>query len=196
MAKFDDKAMAIARVYARAMLELAPEDARGSLCDELFALVSIVRNQAEFADFLASPMVDQEARRTVIDRALKGKISDLLLDSLQVMNRKSRLPLLPAVAQAYRQEYDHARGVVAVRVLSAVQLDEAQRRALVSKLEKLTGKTPAIEAIVDPSIVGGIIVQIGDKLLDGSVARQLEVAGRRLQERASKEIRSNKSYWA
>jgi F-type H+-transporting ATPase subunit delta len=196
MAKFDDKEMAIARVYAQAILELTPADARDSLLEELDGLVAVVRAQPEFAGFLASPMVDQEARRSVIEKALQGVISDLLLDSLQIMNRKSRLPLLPAVAEAYRQEYDRARGVVAVRVRTAVGLDDAQRNELTARLKEVTKKTPAIEEIVDPSIVGGMIVQIGDLLLDGSVARQLEVAGRKIQERASKEIRSNKSYWA
>lgn len=196
MATFDDREMAVARVYARAMLEIAREGDPGELLEELQGMVSLFETHPELKDFLTSPLVDQGPRKKVLDGLFRERASALFLDSLQVINQNSRLALLPCVAEAYRLDYDALRGVVDVEVHSAIELTEGQREALRGKVQALTGKTPKLVETVNPQIVGGLIVQVGDDRLDGSVATQLQVAGAKLKQRAAREIRSEKSYWA
>ncbi len=198
MAKIDVQEITVGRVYARSMLELAGaegDDATEDLLDELRALVALTESDSDLEHFLSSPMVGLDARRDVLEKVFRGSSSDLFVDSLQVLNRNSRLAMLPAIAEALRLEYDALRDIVDVEVRSAVELSEELRERLREKVRALTRKSPQLSETIDPSIQGGLIVQIGDDRLDGSVATQLHEAGAKLKARAARELRSEKSYW-
>ena len=99
MSTADDTQLAVAAVYSRALLALARE--RGeedALLDELTQVADYLARTPAFIDFLGSPLVDGDARQQVIEKAFRGRASDLLVDGLQVLNRKERLGLLAAVA--------------------------------------------------------------------------------------------------
>ncbi len=199
MAGIDVQEITVGRVYARALLELAEAEGEGlaaKLLEELRALVALTESDADLAHFLSSPMIGLEARREVLEKLFRSQASDLLVDALQVLNQNSRLALLPAITEALRLEYDTLRGIVGVDVRSAVELSEELRERLREKVRALTGKSPQLNERVDPSIMGGLVVQIGDDRLDGSVSTQLQVAGAMLKARAAREVRSEKSYWS
>ena len=191
MAATDDRSMAVARVYTDAMLDLA--EARGQedeLGDELAALAEVYRRDPQFERFVSSPLVDAEEREASLERMLRGRASDLLVDSLQVMNRKGRLGLLPAVAESYRHTLYRRRGRVEVQVASAVELSEANREQLRQAIHRRTGRDPVLEVTVDPSLIGGLVVRIGDQKIDASVATQLENLSQTLLTRAAREVGS------
>jgi F-type H+-transporting ATPase subunit delta len=187
--------LAIARVYARSMVRLAEE--RGetdSLLAELAAMTSLVDERPELGEFLASPLVSTEDRRGVLESLLRGRASDLLVDSLQVMNRKGRLELLAAVAEGFRQEVRELRGETDVYVTTAVPLSAALRDRLSQAAGRFTGRRPRLVERVDPALLGGLVLQVGDDKIDTSVARELERLASLLSQRASAEILSGKSY--
>ena len=194
--KPSEQEIAIARVYAQAALSLA---AAQGIADEVLAelggLSDLMDQDAAFESFLGSPLVDSEERRAALDRIGRGHMSEILLDTLQVMNNKGRSGLVRALVEAYRQEYEALRGQVRVRVQTAVPLTEILRQQLQEAVSTYTGKTAKLEEIVKPSLIGGLVVQVADRKIDTSVVKEIRGLGQRLLERASQEIHSDTTYF-
>ena len=187
------KDFAIARVYSGSMLALA--EARGeadALLAELLELAAYLDKDPDFDEFFSSPMVDSAAKERTIEKLFRGKASDLFVDSLQVLNRKERLGVLHAVVEAYRLDHEELRGVVDVHVQTAVALTNALRKRIQDVASQHTGKTAQLVETVNESIIGGMIVNIGDQKIDASVASRLNRLGKVLAQRASQEIHSGK----
>lgn len=190
MAGHDDKTLAIARPYAEALLGLArAAGADDRVREELDEIARLAAGPA-FRDYLGNPAVDAGERRESLERIFRGKASDLVVDTLQVMNRKGRIALVPAVAAAYRAAHDEAAGRVEVAVTSAVPLTDPQRRRLVAAIEGGTGLAPKLVERVDPAILGGLVVRLGDQKADASVATRLRNLSEALRARASRQLRS------
>jgi F-type H+-transporting ATPase subunit delta len=193
MANVDSRETGVARVYARAMLDLAAAQGQeDELLAELQELGRAIENDAELATFLASPLVSSEARAEVLEKVFRRRASDLLVDALEVINHHGRLGLLPAIAAAYRDAYRDLRGLVDVRVTTAVPLSEAQRASLSKAIAKLTGKQPQLIERVDPSILGGLVVEVAGEKTDTSLATRLHDVGTELAERAAQELHGGK----
>lgn len=189
--KFNDKQRAVARVYAEAMLSLATgTGVADSLREELDAVAVMTRANPGFADFLANPAIDADERQVSLERMFRGKLSDLAVDSIQVVNRKGRSALLPAVAAEYRRVHDRHQRRIEVQVASAKPLTDDQRGRLAAAIEKRTGFAPTFDEKVDPSLLGGLVVRIGDEKTDGSAVTRLHNLTAALSERASREIHS------
>ncbi len=189
MASVDDRDLAAGRLYGRAILHLAEEQGQSeSLLEELAGLVAYLDGNPEFERFLASPLVDEEERGASLERIFRGHASDLLLDSLLVINRKGRLGLLQAIAEGYRLEYRELHGLVDVRVRTAVPLSEPLRARLREALTHFTGKQPFLIERVDPALIAGLVVEVDGQKLDTSVASRLRDFGAALERRASQEI--------
>lgn len=189
MANVDTDNLGVGRLYAEAILNVAEGSGQGdALLEELNGLVAYLDRTPELGRFLASPLVDEDARTRVIEDAFRGKASDLLVDSLQVINRKGRLDALRAIAEAYRVAYRDRRGIMDVHVKSAVPLSEAQRARLTAALASSTQRTPALIEKVDPSLLGGMVIEIEGRKIDASVASRLHHLSEALLSRASREI--------
>jgi F-type H+-transporting ATPase subunit delta len=193
MANVDSRETGVARVYARAMLDLAAAQGQeDELLAELQELGRVIENDAELATFLASPLVSSEARAEVLEKVFRRRASDLLVDALEVINHHGRLGLLPPIAAAYRDEYRELRGLVDVRVTTALPLSEAQRASLSKAIAKLTGKQPQLIERVDASILGGLVVEVAGQKTDTSLATRLHDVGTELAERAAQELHGGK----
>jgi F-type H+-transporting ATPase subunit delta len=190
----DHRNAGLPRVYARAMLELAEADGKADeLLAELTDLAGVIAGDAELSAFLGSPLVGAKERAAVIEKTLRGRASDLLVDSLLVINRKGRLALLPEIVDAYRAAVRELRGIVDVQVTSAVALDAARRKALIAALAKFTGKQPELVESVDPSVLGGLVVEVGGEKIDSSLATQLRKVSAALAQRAAQELHGGRS---
>lgn len=192
-----EQGVRLAGVYAESLLALAEEQgAAEALLAELDELQAYAGGHADFAAFLASPAVDAEARRDVLEKLFRRRLSDLALDALQIVNRKGRLSLLPAIVAAYRAALDERRGRLEVRVVSAVPLTEDQRRRLTAAVARHTGREARLREEVDPALLGGVVLRIGDRKVDSSVATRLATLAEALAARASQEIWSGRQYAA
>jgi len=197
MAKIDERDLAVGRLYAEAMLGLAEERGQSdALLDELKELVDFLDQNPKVEHFLASQMVDEEGRAKVLEDLFRGQASDLLLDSLQVINRKGRLGSLRAIAEGYRAALRDLRGWMDVHVRTAVPLSDALRTRLTAALAASTSRKPALVEHVDPAVIGGLIVQIEGRKIDASLASRLHHLSEALLARASREIHSGKAYVA
>lgn len=192
--KFDEDELAIAQLYADALRRLAPDEAEEGLLAELDAVVEMLDGNPEIEEVFRSPLVDAERRRETLERALRGRASDLLVDTLQVMNRKGRLGLLRALAEAYRREYESARGIVEVEVTTAVPLSDELRRRTAEAAGRMVGATARLAETVEPELLGGIVIRVGDRKIDSAVATEISKIANRLLERSSRELLSGKTY--
>ncbi len=195
MANQSDTNLALASVYADAMLTLAEEQGHADdLQEELRELLAYMGRDEAFANFLSSPTIDAKAREASIEKMLRGRASDLLVDSLQVLNRKERLAILSSVIEAYRLAHEKLRGQVDVHVRTAVPLTDALRDRLQKVASERAGREAVLVEEVDESILGGVVIRIEDEKIDASVASRLRLLGESIFERASTEVHGKRSY--
>ncbi len=195
MAGATDIELALAKVYSKAMLDLAESQGQADdLLDELLALMEMLDKNAQLDAFMSSPTVDVAARAQTLEEAVRGKASDLLVDSLQVLNRKERLGLLRAVCETYRLAHEELRNIVDVHITTAVPLSDALRGKIREAAAKFAGMGVELVERVDESVIGGLTMRIGDEKFDTTVAMQLRQIGEAMQERASHEVRGGKAY--
>jgi F-type H+-transporting ATPase subunit delta len=167
----------IAGVYAEAFLAAVLKQGASPevVGDELDGFVSGVLNaNPSVAAFLASPAVGKKAKTAALDAALPGHASELLRGLLAVLAKNGRLDLVPGIAESYRQLLDVRAGRVRVKVTSATELTDAQRHALLANLADMLKKQPVLDIRVDPDLLGGMIVQVGDRVIDTSVRTRLD----------------------
>lgn len=188
----DVSAERIARVYADALFRAAGDET-DSIGEELRELVVTAFTQSpDLYPFLASGTIATRTKREFIDKHLLGKASDTLVSFLQVLNSHSRLELLPAIAVGYRALLDETHRRKQVFVRSAVSLDDGQRAALKKQLNEMFHVEPMLNEEVDPELLGGLIVRVGDWQFDGSVKARLNQLKNQLLERSSHEIQGRR----
>ena len=166
----------LAKVYAEALLAAAivrgtADDTGAELTD--FVTGVLDANPAVEA-FLASPAVGRKAKTAALEAALPGRVPDLLRGLFVVLTRNGRLDLARGVAAAYRRLLDDRAGRVRVKVTAAVELSDAQRAALSRTLSGILTQQPVLDVRVDANLLGGLVVQIGDRVIDTSVRTRLE----------------------
>ncbi len=123
--------------------------------------------------FLTSPVVSGDKKRAVLAELLPGMSEDVTR-FLGILAHRDRLNLVPEIATSFRRLLNEYRGVVVAEITTAVPIDERQKTVIASRLGRRLGKTVVLETRVDPAIVGGVIAQVGDNVIDGSVRGRLE----------------------
>jgi len=193
--KSGDKELALAKVYAAAIFKVGRSTGMvDQIAEELRNLGDLVNADPDFEMFLDSPAVDCESRESTVEKLFRGKYSDVLVDSLQVLNRKERLGIVREVAAAYHALHQESLGRVELHVGTAVALSEGLRVKLRERIAHATGKQIDLVERIDSSLIGGIVLQLGDKKFDGSVRRKLAAVKAALLERSSQELYAGRTY--
>lgn len=187
MAESVDEQLEVADVYAAALFELASAaDSTALVRSELEELVRLAEIEPGFATFLSSRAVDDDDRKASLENMFRGQLSDLVLDTLQVMNLHERAHLLVPLLRCYAVRQEHAAGQVEVVASSAVQLNQTQKAEIQTLAADLSGKRPLVKYVVDPDVIGGLVLQIGEYRFDYSIRRHLWEARGRLLERSER----------
>jgi F-type H+-transporting ATPase subunit delta len=183
---FDEASVELARTYATALLDAAGADAEPVL-DELEEIVSdVLVAQPKFAELLASPAVPMAEKDRVLVEVFEGRALPIVSNFLRVLNRHGRLGVLAAITTQARVDWDRKQGRRRVTVRSAVPLDDGQRAAREGRRSALIGgATPQVKLEIDPSLIAGLVVQVGDDVYDASVRTRLKRLRDRLLERKS-----------
>jgi F-type H+-transporting ATPase subunit delta len=171
----------IARNYAETLLALAgkAEDLRG--WGKMLTDVSTAMDEnPSLRLFLESPKVSAEKKSEVIGKAFTDRMPRLMLRFLQSVVMHRRQMLIPEIAQEYLNLVDAAEGRMHARVTVARETDDAGRAAIAQQLSRMFGKEVVPHLSVDPAIMGGVIVHVGDTVLDGSVRKRLASLRRRM----------------
>lgn len=168
---------ALARLYAASLFELAQAEGGQQrieeVSDELESILGLAQSDFAFGEFLASRILAVEARSESLKRIFTGRISDLTLRFLLVLNEKERLSRIPSIAAAYDEMVQRVFGRVEVDVYTAAPLDAAEVGMIKARLQTVLSKEPVLHAYVEPAMIGGIKLQIGDQLIDASVSSGL-----------------------
>ncbi len=183
MPMIDTEPDALSRVYARSLFELAESEGGQQRIEEIGAelgeLVDLARADKAFGEFLSSRIIAGKKRSASLEKILKGRVSDLIRRFVLVLNAKERLAILPSVAAAYDQVVQEKFGRVEVDVYTAAPVDRATLDRVGASLKRTIGKDPVLHPYTDAAMLGGLRLQIGDQLIDASVATRL----RRMRER-------------
>ncbi|MEM1118601.1 MAG: ATP synthase F1 subunit delta [Bacteroidota bacterium] len=176
----------VARRYAQALTEEAQSAGSLDTVDADVALVAeTLEGSRELRQALTSPVVPQAKKQAVLKRLFESQVSDLALRFLDLLVTKQRDEQIPDILDAYRQLRDERDGVVEADVRTAKPLDADEADRLKSALEARAGKTVRMRIAVDPSLVGGLVVRLGDVVYDQSVKHQLDLLRGQLAERAA-----------
>jgi F-type H+-transporting ATPase subunit delta len=165
----------LARVYAEALLSLAQqENTADDIGSELQTVASeVIGKNPAIAAFLDNPAITAKTKLPVLGSAF-GDTSDLFKKFLDVLTRNNRLGLMREIAAAYQGIRDRQAGRVRVLVRSAAALTDAQTGELKATLAGKLNKEPVLNVRVEPELLGGLIVQVGDRVYDTSVRTRLD----------------------
>jgi F-type H+-transporting ATPase subunit delta len=161
-------------VYAESIHRIA--SAEGVLTRveaELFQVAQVLESNDALRAALTDPHAPVAARQQVMEDLLKGKASPATLGAIALVVGAGRAVDLPAIARAVLDRGAASRNHAIAEVRSAVPLTDAQRARLATALKSSTGKDVEIKVVIDPTVLGGIITQIGDTVIDGSVRHRL-----------------------
>ena len=187
MAESIDELQDLAGVYATALFELAQQaEVVSQVRAELEELVRLEEAEPEFAAFLKSWVIEEDRRAASLEKMFRGRLSDLVLNTLLVMNRHGRCGLLQVLCRQFILQQEEASNQVEAWAVSAVELDQAQRKAVEAVAAGLTEKEPLVEFVVDPAVLGGLVLQIGDWRYDNSLRTRLKVARGQILERGDR----------
>jgi F-type H+-transporting ATPase subunit delta len=180
----------IAAAYAKALFAAAEKaDALDQIVGELEELIDVViAKYPKLVDVLVSGMFSSDNKVQMIDRALAGKAHPLLLNFLKVLAQHDRAYVMKSVREEFRKLYDKKRGLVQVKIVTAAPMSESQKTAVTGRMKTILGGEPILRTEVDPSLIGGIVAQVGDVVFDGSVAANLARLREQLINRSVHEI--------
>jgi F-type H+-transporting ATPase subunit delta len=183
----------LAKVYGEALMAAAQKQNRvNETGDELNGFVTGVfdKNPA-IESFLSSPAVGKKAKFAALGAALPGHASDLVRGLFGVLTKNGRLDLVRGIAAAYRQLLDERAGRVRVKVTAAAKLTNAQRDSLAETLSNILKQEPVLDVRVDPDLLGGMVVQVGDRVIDTSVRTRLQTIRTLLLDKGSSYVVKN-----
>lgn len=190
----DMGALRVAGVYAEALLNAAEKRGEGeAVLQELDSLVKeVFAANPTFEVLLSSAAMGRKARAEVLEKVFAGRASETVYNFLQVLNDHERLDLLRVILRAYRDLHDQRAGRVRVRVQTAAPLPEDQVSRLTQELRDTFHLEPVLETRIDPGLLGGLRVRVGDWLYDASIRTQLELIRQEIIARSSHEIQSRR----
>jgi F-type H+-transporting ATPase subunit delta len=187
----------VAKVYAQAIIEAAA-DAKcvDAVLSELATLArDVLPRVPEAQAVFASPKIAPEEKAALIDKIAKGRLNPTTVNALHVLAKHGRLGILAAVAAAAERLADEREGRQHATFTTAVALDAAEQGRVVADVEKSLAARLKPTFRVDPEIIGGLVVRIGDTIYDQSVATSLARLGGRLQQRNIHAIQNGEYSW-
>ncbi|MBX3357154.1 MAG: ATP synthase F1 subunit delta [Phycisphaeraceae bacterium] len=184
---------AVSRVYATSLFELAQQQGGQARVEELLAeledIIELTRQDPRFGEFIASRIVPAEGRAEGLRRIFAGRISDVTLNFLLVLNHKDRLGHLAQIVSAYDQITQHAFGRIEVDVFTPSPIGPDELAAIRDRLRAVLSREPVVHPYTDPKMIGGLRLQIGDQLIDASISTRLRKLHEQLTERGSATLR-------
>ncbi|MCM3747600.1 F0F1 ATP synthase subunit delta [Paenibacillus pasadenensis] len=165
----------IAKRYAQALYEVAGSQGIVSEVRQQLELVSeALASDADIQRFLATPGIESSVKIDLIKKAIGDRVSSIVLNTVKVLIERGRYSAVRDVYAAYSRIADEASGESRATIYTALPLQAAELSKVVQQFSAISGKRIIGEQVVDPSLIGGVKVRIGDKIYDGSLSGKLE----------------------
>lgn len=165
----DSDAQQVGALYGKALLGAAGSDV-DQVIDQLNSIVrDCLTGQPALEQILSSPRVSQSDKEQLIDRIFSGRVHATLLNFLKILCRRGRIGWLRGIQVSAQQLRDQQLGRVLATVKTAMPLDDQQRQTIAQQLGKTLGHEVLLDVQVDPTLLGGVMIRVGDQVYDGSV---------------------------
>ncbi len=189
----DPGTLAVATMYAQSYMSAATQAGISAPEEELNSLVEDVLNKfPEFNELLMSDLVGRDDKLAILNRVVAPKSSEFFANFLRVLVHHGRIDMLPLIQNVLTKLQEEAAGRQRIRVKSARALSDWSRSQIVSHLKNTFGFEPLLQETVDASLLGGVILQVGDTVYDSSLRSRLKQLKGRLVEKAFNEIQSGR----
>lgn len=160
--------------YAKALLDLAVENNKTEqVSANMLALISANEGNEEFNGFLNSPIISSEKKNEIF-KVLFPNFESQTVSFMELIAKNGRENILPAIAASYQEQLKAHKGIVSVILTSAVPLDAATKATILQKIQVAVKGEIELEEQIDPSLIGGFVIKIGDNRIDASVVNQLK----------------------
>jgi F-type H+-transporting ATPase subunit delta len=173
--------LSVVRRYARALFDTASRSGMvEQVEDDLKAVDQVLRTLPRLLRALRAPTIPAPRKEALLDRAFGTRVGPLAMRFLKLAVQRRREDILSDVYLEYHRMANEARGILPVQVTAAVPMADADRDDLAQALHARTGKQVVLQVSIDPGILGGLVLRMGDTVLDGSVRTRLEQLRARL----------------
>jgi F-type H+-transporting ATPase subunit delta len=160
--------------YAKSLLDLSIEQNNlDAVFSDMKNFATILRANKDLHNMLCSPIINGDKKMAVLNNVFANKFEALTMKFFAIVVRKKREPMLQAVADGFVEQYNTKFNIANASVKSAIELSEAALAEIKSHLESQTGKKINLSSKVDAGLIGGVVVQVGDRLFDASIAGKL-----------------------
>ena len=191
--EIDAGARQVGMVYAKALFATAKKAGKlDEVASDFEAVMQVLDSHPVWIDLARSGMIPQEQRADMYRRAFEGKATPLFVNFLRTVAKHGRAQNLRAIFRAFREMNDERIGQARVSVTTAAKLDDAVGKRIAEVLQKSLGRKPIFENKVDPALIGGVMLRVGDTVYDASVATQLEKIRTQMIDRSVHEIQSRR----
>jgi F-type H+-transporting ATPase subunit delta len=185
---------AVARVYADAFLNAVPADQLDGALEEYRSFIDdVLDRQRDFSRLILSGTVSRDQKLQLIDRVVAGRASELFTNFLRVLARHDRLDLVRLILDQCGIEAEKRSGRKRVQVISAQPLSEQDLGKIRDRLAADLAAQPILETAVDPTILGGLRIRVGDTVYDGTLRARLNQLRHQVRERSLNEIQSGRN---
>lgn len=165
----------IASRYAEALFQVGEEsNSTEKLYNELKAVVDIIKGNPEFSNILKSPIVSKEDKKTLLSNIFGAQIDKEMLNFMKILADKDRLSLVASIQEAFKALLNKKNNILEGIAITAVPMKEDEVKALQTKLSTKYNKTVILKNEVDESILGGVLVRLGNEEIDGTVKNRLD----------------------
>lgn len=189
----DPGAQAVASLYARSFLEAAQANNVDDAAGELSSFVDeVLAKNPEFRALLVSDSISRDDKLSLIDRSLAPKCSEFFANFLKVLVNHGRTGLVEQIREVTNQVQEELAGKQRVQIRSAKPLSDGSRQQVVEQLKNKLGFDPILVESVDESLIGGLVIQVGDTVYDSSLRTRVKTLAGRLTERTLNEIQSGR----
>ncbi|MCX6187459.1 MAG: ATP synthase F1 subunit delta [Bacteroidetes bacterium] len=171
----------VASRYAKSLIDLAQErNILEAIFSDIQLFAKTLENSHELLGMLKSPIINGDKKMAVMKMLFDRSFNPLTTSFLEIIVRKNRERYLGTIAQAFIAQYNELNNIIEASIKTAVETDESIKQQIRVALEKETGKRVNLKSSVDASLIGGIVVQVEDKLFDASIAGKLRQAKKQL----------------
>lgn len=161
--------------YAKSLLDLSIEKGQlDAAYDNMLFLQAVIKNNRDFVNLLKSPVISADKKQAIIEAVTNGKIGELVASFNKLLIRKGREANLPEIAQSFIDQYKKHKQIHTVKLTTATPVSEEVKNEIVNKVKSSSDmKNIELTTAVDESLIGGFVLQVGDKLVDASIAYDL-----------------------
>lgn len=165
----------VSKEYGGALFDLAcEENIEFDFLGQLRVVDGIVRDNPEYVKFLSAPNIPKSDRLEAVEAAFGGRVHQYICSFLKLLIERGYARYISECVSEFEARYYEYKGLVIAKVQSAVELNDKQKNAILTKLEKITGKEIELRCTVDPQLIGGMKILIGDTLYEGTVRAKLD----------------------